>query len=115
MPFGDVINSGTWNAHPFIAPDESYIMWDGEREGGYGESDLYISFKMEDGSWSEAINLGDEINTEVDEGGPVVTPDGRFLFFSRVVAPGEGDAWPDVDTYWVDAGLIEALRPNQQD
>tara|TARA_R110000824_G_scaffold3839_5_gene18342 strand:+ start:4509 stop:5483 length:975 start_codon:yes stop_codon:yes gene_type:complete len=31
-PFGKEINSGTWNAHPYIAPDESYVMWDGERE-----------------------------------------------------------------------------------
>ena len=112
-PFGKEINTGTWNAHPYIAPDESYIMWDGRRDSGFGGSDLYISFREEDGSWGEAINLGAKINTEVDEGGPVITPDGKYLFFSRVVAPAVGDAWPDVDTYWVDAQIIEDLRPRE--
>jgi len=35
---------GKYNAHPFIAPDEAYIIWDGERDSGYGDTDLYISF-----------------------------------------------------------------------
>ena len=111
QPFGKAINTGTWNAHPYIAPDEAYIMWDGERDSGHGGSDLYISFKEADGSWGEAINLGDKINTKVDEGGPMITPDGKYLFFSRVVAPANGDTWPNVDTYWVDAQIIEDLRP----
>ena len=36
------INSGKWTAHPFIAPDESYLIFDSERENGVGKSDLYI-------------------------------------------------------------------------
>ena len=112
-PFSKQINTGRWNAHPFIAPDESYIMWDGERASGHGGSDLFISFRNADGSWGEAINLGDRINTAVDEGGAMITPDGKYLFFSRVVAPAVGDSWPDVDTYWVDAQFIEELRPEE--
>jgi len=48
----------------FIAPDESYLIWDSERDDGYGDSDLYISFRQEDNSWGEAINLGDKVNTD---------------------------------------------------
>lgn len=33
---------GDWTAHPFVAPDESYLIWDMEREDGYGETDIYI-------------------------------------------------------------------------
>ncbi|NND01025.1 MAG: hypothetical protein HKN85_12660 [Gammaproteobacteria bacterium] len=51
------------------------------------------------------------IQTHEWEGGATITPDGKYLFFNRVVAPGIGDEWPDVDTYWVDAQIIEALRP----
>ena len=40
------IDFGDWNAHPFIAPDESYLIWDDQRESGYGGSDLYISFRQ---------------------------------------------------------------------
>ena len=46
---GPMVNTGKWTAHPFIAPDESYLIWDSEREGGYGASDLYISFQQKDG------------------------------------------------------------------
>ncbi len=110
-PLPKEINTGMWNAHPFIAPDESYIMWDGERESGFGDNDLYVSFRQPDGSWGEAINMGDTVNTEVEEGGPQVTPDGKFLFFNRVVTPATGDGAPHSDLFWVDAQFIEDLRP----
>jgi len=110
-PFGKEINTGTWNAHPFIAPDESYIMWDGERESGYGSSDLHISFRQPDGSWGDAINLGDKVNTEAEEGGPQITPDGKYLFFNRMVLKTGGDGDRQSDLYWIDAQIIEDLRP----
>ena len=103
--FGNEINSGKWTAHPFIAPDESYIIWDSEREGGYGETDLYISFRQEDGSWSDAINLGDKINTEGPDTGGVVSPDGKYFFFNRKISS------EDSDIYWVDAQIFETLKP----
>jgi len=104
-PISKEINTGTWNAHPFIAPDESYIIWDGERDSGYGDSDIYISFRQRDGSWGDAINLGDKINTEAAELGAYVTPDGKYLFFNSHASTGNGDI------YWVDAQIIETLRP----
>lgn len=109
-PFGPAINTGKMNAHPFIAPDESYILWDGEREGGYGDSDIYISFKQPDDSWSEAINLGDTINTEAWEAAASVTPDGKYLFFNRNI---DSESYENVDIFWVDAQVIEKLRPKQ--
>lgn len=111
-PLPREINTGKWNAHPYIAPDESYIMWDGERESGYGDSDLYISFRQKDGSWGEAINLGDKVNTEAGEGGPQVTPDGKYLFFNRMVPYANGKAGSQSDLYWIDAQIIEDLRPD---
>ncbi len=106
------INTGTWNAHPFIAPDESYIMWDGERDSGFGESDLYISFRRPDGSWGEAINMGDKVNTEAEEGGPWVTPDGKYLFFNRMVPKAGNGGERQSDLFWIDAQIIEDLRPD---
>jgi len=60
------INSGK-SFHPFIAPDESYLLFDGEREDGYGDSDIYISFRQQNGTWGNPINLGDKINTKAWE------------------------------------------------
>ena len=42
---GNEINfSGKYIAHPYIAPDESYIIYDAESNSGFGDNDLYISF-----------------------------------------------------------------------
>lgn len=101
------INTGKWTAHPFIAPDESYLIWDSERDDGYGESDLYISFRQKNGSWGKAINFGSNVNTEAREASASVTPDGKYLFFNRTVKPGDGDI------FWVDAKVIENLKPDE--
>ncbi len=107
-PFSTAINTGKWNAHPFIAQDESYIIWDGEREDGYGDSDMYISFRQEDDSWGPAINFGDKINTVYEDGGGYVTLDGKYLSFCPQCDP------PDYDRKWVDAKVIEELRSKNQ-
>lgn len=79
----DSINS-KYNEHdPFIAPDESYIIFTSSRPGGQGRGDLYISFKKTDNSWTPAKNLGPGINSPDYEYCPVVSPDGKYLFFSR--------------------------------
>ena len=92
---GNKINfSGKYIAHPYIAPDESYIIYDGESHSGYGDNDLYISFNK-NGAWTEAHNLGPEINTDQTEMCPSVSPDGRYLFFHR-----GGDDKGDI--YWID-------------
>jgi len=105
---GKEVNSGKWTAHPFIAPDDSYLIWDSERDSGYGDSDLYISFRQLDGSWGSAINLGDKINTDASESGAYLTPDGKYLFFNRYISEEKSGI------YWVDAQFIEALRPTSQ-
>ena len=101
-----LINTGKWTAHPFIAADESYIIWDSEKEDGYGDSDLYIRFKLKDGTWGAAINLGDKINTGVAEAYGSVSSDGKYFFFHRSYGGDTGDI------FWVDAQFIEKLRPN---
>ncbi len=103
---GHQFEIGKYNAHPFIAPDESYIIWDSIREDGFGESDLYISFREVNGSWGPAINMGDRINTNNKENYPSVSSDGRYLFFDRRAAENSDN----VDIYWVDAKIIETLR-----
>jgi hypothetical protein len=101
------INSGK-SFHPFIAPDESYLIFDGKREGGHDDSDLYISYRQQDGSWGEAINMGDKINTRAWEASANVTPDGKYLFFNRNMGT---DSYENVDIFWVDAQIIEKLKP----
>ncbi len=109
------INTGKYIAHPYIAPDESYLMWDVEREDGQGKSDIYISFRHKNGSWLPAMNMGPIINTELQESSPRVTHDGKYLFFSRgewKVNESGARNWVG-KSYWVDAQVIENLRVKQ--
>ena len=105
------INTGTYISHPFIAADESYLIWDAKRDEGYGDSDLYISYKQPDGTWSQAINLGDKINTSAWDAAGHVTPDGKYFFFQRLIRAGKEGELPDVDIFWVSADFIETLKP----
>lgn len=59
------------------------------REGGLGGCDLYISYLNEKG-WSEAINLGNKINTEQWDSQPSLSPDKRDLYFASRRAGGFG-------------------------
>lgn len=102
------VNVGIWNAHPFIAPDESYIIWDDQRESGYGDSDLYISFRQKDNSWGPAINLGDKINTAFEDAYGSISPDGKYFFFHRSYGGNKADI------FWVDAKVIFSLKNSYQ-
>ena len=92
---------------PFIAPDDSYIVFSSYREGQTGSGDLYISFhNIENDTWSEAINMGIPINTRRQERFPYVTSDGKYLFFTRSRKGYSQDIW------WVKADIIEKLKTN---
>ena len=108
------INRGKYIAHPFIAPDESYLMWDAEKDGE-STPDLYISFRDKDGVWGEAINMGDKINTTAYEQRPKVTPDGKYLFFWRgdKKVRKDGSRYWLGNPHWVDAKIIETFRPKE--
>lgn len=103
------INTTASEDGAFIAPDESYLIFESARPGSIeGSTDLYISFRKKGGSWGRAINMGPEINSKFTERFPKLSPDGKYLFFGsdRNLMPGaEG-----TDVYWVDARVIEDLK-----
>ncbi len=95
------------NEHdPFIALDESYLIFTSERPGGFGRGDLYISFQNPDGTWTAPKNMGETINTDGFEFTAMLSPDGRYLFFTRNINR-------NGDIYWVDARIINELKPNE--
>ena len=113
IKMNDAINTGKYIAHPFIAPDESYLTWDAEVDGK-NTPDIFISFRQKDGSWGAAINMGDKINTPLYEQHAIVTPDGKYLFFWRgdVKTREDGSRYVVGSPYWVDAKIIETLKSN---
>lgn len=95
--------------HPCIAPDESYIIFDSNRPGshqGKNTFDLYVCFKMKDGSWGEAINIGEKLNIKAENIVASLSPDGKFLFFNSMNV----NTW---DIYWVDAKIIAGFKPKE--
>ena len=81
-------------AHPCIALDGSYILFD----VGSGNH-LFVSFKNADGTWGEPIDLTRH-GFDPQAGGAYISPDGEYLFFSL-----------DQDIWWLDIEVIENLRP----
>ncbi|MCP4728404.1 MAG: hypothetical protein GY863_25430 [bacterium] len=92
--------NGQGATSPYIAPDESYLIFGSSRSGGYGDEDLYISYQKSDGDWTDPVNLGKRINTSGFEDYPRVSPDGRYMFFLR-----------RANIYWVNTDFIEKLKP----
>jgi ankyrin repeat protein len=103
---GPAINSEFREFDPFVAPDGGYLIFASNRPGGHGSSDLYISFLSSDGSWTPARNMGPEVNSDTPDFTPMLTPDGRYLFFT---SSREGAS----DLYWVDQQVIEEMRPGR--
>jgi hypothetical protein len=106
---GAPINGEFRTGDTFVAPDESYMIISSARSPSLGRGDLFVSFRRGDGSWGEPIHLGDMINTADHEYCPMVTPDGKYLFFSRMYG-GSWDTATGGDVFWVDAKIIERFR-----
>ena len=104
---GRPVNSETGDGDPFVAPDESYLIVCQKKEEGFGQYDLYIYFKKQDETWTDPINMGANVNSSEYEFRPYVTPDEKYLFFTSN-RPAEGNG----NIFWVDAGIIEDLKPD---
>ncbi len=126
---GPEVNSDRREFDAFVAPDESFIIFTSERSEDDRFGDLYISFKTPEGGWTPAANMGKGINGVGAEYGTVLSPDGKFLFFTRQTLPRIArnpeqpltyDDYlkmhnsPDngsTNIWWVDAGIIGNLKP----
>ncbi|UCE24491.1 MAG: PD40 domain-containing protein [Candidatus Zixiibacteriota bacterium] len=81
------VNSPGFEAHEYISPDGTYLLFDRIEE-------TFVSFRKEDGTWAPGVTLGMKLHI------PCISPDGKFIFFEA-----------NGDIYWVSASLVEDLRP----
>ena len=88
----------------FVSPDESFMIFTSvSRPDGFGSGDLYIStYNKKYETWSTPINLGEKINSSGYDYGPWISHDMKYFFFTR-----------NNDIYWVDAKIIEKLKPDE--
>lgn len=76
------INTPQNEGAQMISQDGQWLVFTGcTRPDGYGSCDIYISYKTVNG-WSEAINLGNKVNSEQWDSQPCLSPDKRSLYFS---------------------------------
>ena len=120
----------TYTWCPYIAPDESYLLFASERKDDLGLGDMYISHRRTDDTWKEPTNLGEPICSKNQDRFPGISPDGKVLFFTskrksfgsyfekpqsldalknRYSKPGNGLE----DIYWVDITIIDDLKPKE--
>ena len=79
---GSNINTKYWEASACISPDGKTLYFSSNREGGFGELDLYKSIKQPNGTWGPATNLGPTINSNFNEIAPSLTSTGTTLFYA---------------------------------
>lgn len=88
------VNTRFWDSHPSLSPDEKQLYFVSERYGGLGGRDIWVVDIKEryDGSlgFSNARNLGRNINTSENEISPFIHQDNMTLYFSSAGHPGMG-------------------------
>jgi hypothetical protein len=100
ISLGRPLNTGGENLDFFVSVDESYMIVT-NRPG------LAISYRKNDGSWTNPRNFGPKIDFGLGSWGPWVTPDNKYLFYSTGTKPD----YSDVSVYWVRIdGMIDSLK-----
>ncbi len=80
-PIGKPIASSYWEGGACTSSDNKRIFFFSERDGGLGRSDIYIVEKINKKEFAKPVNIGKPVNSEFDEGGMFLAPDGKTLFF----------------------------------
>jgi len=131
IKLNDTIN-GQWEGDLFISPKEDYLIFRsyGRDEGG----GLFITFNNNN-QWSIPIRMGEEINMTGNELCPIVSPDGKYFFFSSpntikktdtsviltyqkikedFIESYKNPQMGKTDIYWVDSKIIDSYRKNNK-
>ena len=94
------INTEYIEAYPFIAPDESFLLFSSSRPStNENELKLFISYRNKDGNWKEPINLSEKLGLKSAVRFGCISRDKKYLFYLM-----------DNNIYWVDAKIIEGLK-----
>jgi outer membrane protein OmpA-like peptidoglycan-associated protein/YHS domain-containing protein len=75
------INTKFWESHASVSKDGKTLYFASNRQETTGEMDIFISRKIGN-KWSEPENIGEVINTDLNEDTPFISEDGKRLYFS---------------------------------
>ena len=90
--------------HPGVAPDGSFLVFYSIRPGAIPgtETDLYLTLRRPGGTWTKPRNMGPGINTGYHEIGARISPDKKYMFFTRSTGWNLNRATDTADIYWVE-------------
>lgn len=81
--FGKNINTDKFHeSSASYSLDGKAVYFVSDKPGGFGDRDIYVSYRDEKNRWGKAENLGAIVNTEFGEEGVFMHPDGKTLYFS---------------------------------
>lgn len=89
---------------PGISPDGDYLIYTKFPIG------LFVTFKNEDGSWTDPQSLDEKLGLQGLNSMARVTPDGAYIFFQN---EGARNSVSGRSLYWVAAEIIDDLRPKR--
>jgi outer membrane protein OmpA-like peptidoglycan-associated protein/tetratricopeptide (TPR) repeat protein len=79
---GPTINTSGDESCPFIHADNQTLFFNSNGHPGYGQTDLFLSRKINDSAWSRPENLGYPVNTIDDQGSLIVASNGRTAIYA---------------------------------
>ena len=108
----DGVNAFHQTTDSYVDPEDRYLVFTAfERQGHENNpGDLFVAFRGEDGSWSDAERLGPTMNTEDQFGSVTISSDGKYLFFIRITDQSEDATNMGWDLYWVDAAVVSETK-----
>jgi hypothetical protein len=89
--------------HPGIAPDASFLVFYSIRPGALDgtETNLYLTLREADGTWTEPRKMEPGVNTGYYEFGARISPDKKYMFFTRSTGWNLNRFTDTADIYWV--------------
>lgn len=84
------VNSKHFESSACVSEDGNTLFFASDRPEGYGGLDLWMAKKLPNGEWAIPMNLGPDINTNLDEDFPSLSADGLTIYFASKGHPGMG-------------------------
>ncbi|MBL4708998.1 MAG: PD40 domain-containing protein [Flavobacteriales bacterium] len=79
---GSDINTKAYETHATVTPNGKRIYFISDREGGFGGKDIYFCNRLPTGNWALSQNAGPVLNSDHNEDGVFMHPDGKTMYFS---------------------------------
>lgn len=80
--FGTNINSDGIETSAGLSTDASKLFFSREDKTTNGGTDIFMSYRMPNGTWGNPVSLGSVINTKYNETFPHLAADGKTLYFA---------------------------------